>query len=245
MLSMTLPPIDGTDIGKHPMVSKLMKGIFNKNPPKPNSTWDVDRVLTCVAKIPSEARPLILSCKTAIIMALATFMRISELASIELKSVNVTESGASFSLLNLRKAQRSGPLASFSIKRLPESAANVCPVATLQSYLELTSHRRSAQNSSHLFIGAVRPFLPVSSSTIGRWIKQILKDSGVDTAVFSAHSTRGAAASKAAAKDVPTDSILRSGSWASESTFATFYRREIPHENVGSSVMEAHEILSA
>ena len=35
MLSVTLPQVDGQDVGKHPTVIKVMKGIFNSNPPKP------------------------------------------------------------------------------------------------------------------------------------------------------------------------------------------------------------------
>ena len=45
MLSVTLPQVDGQDVGKHPTVVKLMKGIFNSNPPKHAGTWDVDLVL--------------------------------------------------------------------------------------------------------------------------------------------------------------------------------------------------------
>ena len=33
MLSSTLLPIDGFPVGKHPMVTRLMKGVFNKRPP--------------------------------------------------------------------------------------------------------------------------------------------------------------------------------------------------------------------
>ena len=48
-------------------------------------------------------------------------------------------------------------------------------------------------------------------------------------AIFSAHSTRGAAASRAMDQGIPIDSVLRSGNWAAESTFTRFYRREVPH----------------
>ena len=40
-------PIDGCSVGKHPRVSALMRGIFNKKPPKPKYRfiWDVDLIL--------------------------------------------------------------------------------------------------------------------------------------------------------------------------------------------------------
>lgn len=42
---------------------------------------------------------------------------------------------------------------------------------------------------------ANKPHKLVSSSTVGRWIKDQLKEAGVDTTIFSAHLTRGAVAS--------------------------------------------------
>ena len=38
-----------------------------------------------------------------------------------------------------------------------------------------------------LFIGSSKTHHPVTSSTVGRWIKDQLKEAGVDTAVFSAY----------------------------------------------------------
>ena len=48
ILSATLVKIEGFDVGKPPLVIKLMLGIFNSNPPKPryNSFWDINSVLS-------------------------------------------------------------------------------------------------------------------------------------------------------------------------------------------------------
>ena len=47
MLSSTLDKLDGVSVGSHHVVKNLMRGIFNKNPPKPRytSTWNVNVVL--------------------------------------------------------------------------------------------------------------------------------------------------------------------------------------------------------
>ncbi len=76
----------------------------------------------------------------------------------------------------------------------------------------------------------------VSGSTVARWIKSFLSEAVVDTAVFSAHSTRGAPASNAANLGVPTDAILSAGCWKSESTFTLFYRRSIASASVASAL---------
>ena len=48
MLSVTLPPIDGSVIGKHPLVCQFMQGILNSRPPKPRYkfVWDVNLVIS-------------------------------------------------------------------------------------------------------------------------------------------------------------------------------------------------------
>jgi len=245
MFSSTLPQVEGFDIGKHPLVTRLMRGIFNTRPPaaKYTSMWDVNVVLRYLTEHMSRndsLRIIQLSAKTAILLALTTMMRISELASIDAGSIRFSTEGVAFSLLNLRKSQRSGSLHGFSVKCLPSgpSATAFCPVQTLRSYLEATENRRTdAESRGRLFISTVRPFGAVTSSTVGNWMKDILREAGVDTCSFSAHSTRGAAASKAAAVGIPVMSILRLASWSSESTFTTFYRREIQQQDVGAAVL--------
>ena len=46
-ISMTHLPIDGVVIGKHPLITHLMRGVYNTRPPQPkySSTWDVGHVL--------------------------------------------------------------------------------------------------------------------------------------------------------------------------------------------------------
>lgn len=47
MFSSTIDPIDLFPVGQHPLVRKLLKGIYLSNPPRAKyaSTWNVDDVL--------------------------------------------------------------------------------------------------------------------------------------------------------------------------------------------------------
>ena len=47
MLSSTLTLLEGREVGRHPLVMALMRGIYNSAPPRPrySSTWDVHQVL--------------------------------------------------------------------------------------------------------------------------------------------------------------------------------------------------------
>lgn len=236
MLSSTLGLLGGANIGQHPLVVALMAGIFNSRPPKPRyeRTWDVDSVLRHLRRCENSRLSLLqLSCKMVTLLALTTLLRVSELASINLSLVRLSPLSVSFSLLAVRKAQRSGPLQSFSIRRFESSELD--PVECVDVYMKRTEPLRPKEGP-RLLIGCVRPHESAGSSTVARWIKTQLGEAGVDTSYFSAHSTRGAASSKAAASGVAIGTVLAAASWADESTFARFYRRTPPP---GGSVAEA------
>ena len=63
-------------------------------------------------------------------------------------------------------------------------------------------------NHSQLFISFHKPYKPVSRSTLSRWIKRVLEESGIDINLFTAHSTLSAAASAARDDDMPMDDII-------------------------------------
>lgn len=69
---------------------------------------------------------------------------------------------------------------------------------------------------------------PVTSQTIGKWIKKVLSESVIDVSVFKAHSTRHSSTSAANAAGVVIDVIRKTAVWAFSSyTFAKFYNRPI------------------
>jgi hypothetical protein len=106
----------------------------------------------------------------------------------------------------------------------------------MESYIAATAVWRKPDDVS-LFLSIRQPHRPVSSSTVGHWIKSCLRDAGIDTESFSAHSTRGAASSKAVLLGVPIDSVLRAANWAAESTFRRFYNRELSAVSVSEAVL--------
>ena len=69
--------------------------------------------------------------------------------------------------------------------------------------------------------------MEVHSSTVSRWIKEILKETGVDVDVFKGHFTRSASTSKACLSDISVDNILSRGSWSNQSTWQKFYHKQV------------------
>ena len=72
----------------------------------------------------------------------------------------------------------------------------------------------------------MRPHQEVGRQTISRWLKTTLAMSGIDTSIFTAHSTRMASTSKAAAMGVGLQTILKTAGWHGAQNFKKFYHRE-------------------
>ena len=75
---------------------------------------------------------------------------------------------------------------------------SLCVVRVLNMYLQRTSLIRGDHNQ--LFISYYKPFKPVCKDIISRWIKRVMCEAGINTAIFKSHST-GAASSSAAKRD--------------------------------------------
>lgn len=187
--------------------------------------WDPSQVVEFINSL-GENRHLtlcVLASKLVTMIALATLMRVSEIAAIGYRSVVFSEKGVVFSLDRLRKAQRNGPLQSFSILNDPDPV--LCPVLALKEFLNRTYQFRREADEGKRFVALIAPHRPVAASTVSRWIKSFMQKAGVNTRCFGAHSTRGAAASKAVSAGIPVEAILRAGSWSKEATFNRFYNR--------------------
>lgn len=117
---------------------------------------------------------------------------------------------------------------------------NICPATALVGYMNKTKNIRSHAN--RLFITFKRPYHAASSQSISRWIKQTLEDSGINTNIFSAHSTRHASTSLAERQGINIDIIRKTAGWTKSScSFAKFYNRPI----VGNDLEFAKTILQS
>lgn len=245
-LSATLEKVEGFPVGQHPKILLLMKGIYNKKPPtaKYDSVWDVDTVLSHLKSKENAPLPLCaLASKLATLLALAILFRASDLASINFKSIVFAENRVSFALNRPRKAHKSESLQSFSLEKLDDELLD--PVACLRAYIFKTEAFRGPHNEGSLFISSVGQHNPVKSVTISGWIKQVLREAGIDINMFSAHSTRGPAASKAVAAGISVDTVLRAGHWASASTFRKFYHREVPTDPSLVGIVLQPDVISS
>ena len=68
----------------------------------------------------------------------------------------------------------------------------MCSIAILRVYEDRTKGLRKAVAQSKLYLGLIKPHSPVAQFTVARWLRSIMKKTGIDASMFKAHSARGA-----------------------------------------------------
>ena len=226
--SLVKPPEGHRTLGQHPLMIRYMKGIFEQRPSLPRycATWDVKQVLDWLQRQDLQTLTLKeLTHKTAMLLCLLSGQRLQTLIAIECQNMVLTADRCTFFIQKVSKTTKPGRHIGPLTFRTYD-IANLCIVTHLQRYMDMTRPLRIA-NSSQLLISYRKPHGPVSTDTVSGWIKQGLKAANIDTQVFAAHSTRGAATYAAARQGAPLDIILRAANWRTATTFAKFYNRDI------------------
>lgn len=208
-----------------------MKGIFNIRPPKCRYifTWSVGKVLSYLAT----KNPLIdlslkvLTLKCVALIALASAQRSQTLGAIDIKYIIWQDTSVILKINSLLKTSRPKHTDCEIILHKYHNEA-ICPVRTLRHYLLRTANVRK---SNKLFI-SFKTFKNVSTSTIARWLKLVLSESGIDVSKFKAHSFRGASTSAAKNAGVSLKDILKTANWSSASTFHKFYFKEVETQRI-------------
>lgn len=226
-------------------MARFFKGIAKLRPQKPkySSLWDPSLVLDLlkswgVNKTLSLEK---LTKKLVILLALSTAQRVQTLSKIRLSNVLKTDS--------LIQILISDPIKTSALNRnqpvlkLPFFMKEplLCAASTIVEYLDRTKNLR--QEEDFLILTIKKPYHPASSQTLSRWIKTVLSLSGVDTKVFTAHSTRHVATSVARGRGISVDVIKQTAGWTEKSAaFATFYNKPVINPaSFASAVLDISE----
>lgn len=233
-LRSALALVIGTHIGTDARIKRLFKGFFRLRPNKPkyNYTWDVSTVLNHIEHNYLDLNSLEQNArKTVTLLALTTGHRAQTIASIQIDNIIVAIDRIHIKISDIIKT--SGPNRNQPFIVLPyfKERPNICPARSLINYISITKLIRN--NRKKLFLSYKKPHNEVSTNTISRWIKIMLEESGIDTSVFSAHSTRHASTSAARMRGVSIDEIRRTAGWTGSSTsFGRFYNRPVSNDSV-------------
>ena len=73
---------------------------------------------------------------------------------------------------------------------------------------------------SSFFITYGKPHHPASKDTLARWVKEAMREAGINTDIYKPHSTRSASNSKVFSMGVPLKEVLKRGQWSNATTFS-------------------------
>lgn len=233
--------IFGKIFSESDVVVRFLKGVFRSRPsfPKYQTTWDPNILLDHVAKFfPNEDLDLSkITKKLAVLLALSTGQRVQTLSLIRLSNIRVGDCSIEVVINDIVKTSAHNKPMPHLVIPFFRNRIEVCPAKTLYSYIKATHSFRLRPETERLFITTKKPIHNASSSTISRWIKEIMGESGINTEVFSAHSTRHSSTSAAHRRGLPLDVIQKCAGWSENSlVFAKFYNRPLLASKCDESV---------
>ena len=185
---------DGYTVGSHPLVTRFMTGVFNLRPSQPKylQTWDVNVVLHYLKTLsPVEDLSLkLLTYKLVMLVALTQASRTQSISFLSLQGMKIDSKSIVMFYSGLLKQCRKGKVNPFVQFHMYMQDSDICVYKTLSHYIHCTSSLRGLEKN--LFVNYVKPYKRVVSTTISRWIKCVLRNSGIDIEKYTSHSTRSA-----------------------------------------------------
>ena len=165
-----------TPVGKHFLVCHYLRGVFNKLKPMPkyNNIWSVDTVLDYLSLFwpLREINLKELTLKLVMLIALTTGQRYHTLPFLDTSEQYMQKNDTcfNFALTEHIKQDKHGKVFG-NVRLYKYPVRELCVYETLDYYLQATGKLR---NSSKLLVLYIKPYKAVTSSTIGRWIKNFV-----------------------------------------------------------------------
>nr|XP_049696458.1 uncharacterized protein LOC126054527 [Helicoverpa armigera] len=220
----------GQDVTCNDNTKRFFKGVYRLKPPlsKYNATWDPKLVLDYLSNyFPNDSLTLKnLSLKTITLLALASAQRMQTLSLIKFKNITFDSEKIIIKIDDLIKTSRPGIHQPLIVLPYIKENPKVCPAVTLKHYIDKTSFLRLQEE--YIFISYQKPHKRVCSQTLSHWVKLILEQSGIDTKLYGAHSTRHASTSAAHRKGVNLEVIRKAAGWSESShVFLKYYNKDV------------------
>ena len=220
---------DGYTVSNHPLIIRYFKGIFNLKPPSPRyrAVWDVKIVLDFLRSL-SPAKTLglrDLTFKVTMLMALLTAQRQQTLKYLNISQMKIGPDKFVFQVNDILKTSKPGKIGVTIEMCAYPPEKRLCIYKYLTEYLKRTKELRGKEKQ--LLISFRKPYTPVTTDTIARWLRTVMLNSGLDITEYKAHSVRTAAVSNAFAANIPVEDIISQAGWVNEKTFQKWYQKPI------------------
>ena len=241
-LSPIIVPSGGGTFGSHPLVTRFLRGVFNTPPslPRYQEIWDISIVFTYLKSLhpPEKLTLKDLTMKTTMLVASLSGQRCQTIHALDFNSMVLTKDRCTFYIQELLKTSRPGKHFGKLELRAYHPDKRLCVVTFLEEYVRRTKPLRG---SSRLFISYQKPHDSVTTDTVGRWLRKVLENSGLDVRKYGAHSTRAASTSAAKTGNISIQSIMDAAGWSNAETFRKFYDKPLDTEtgSFGTELLHA------
>ena len=163
--------------------------------------------------------------KLAMLLALTTAGRASEIQALDLEYMTDKGDVIQFTLPTLTKSRRQGQECIVVQLHEYNEVALLDVVQCVRDYIVQTRSWRTTQSQHKLLLATVKLHKPVVTCTVSNWLKKLMAAAGIDISRFKGHSTRSAATSKAASTGLSIQDILKTANWKNARTFHHHYNR--------------------
>lgn len=174
-------PVDGSPVGEHPFVCRLLQGICLSLPPEPRYSvlWDVNLVLNLFLSWQANKYLSLkeFSAKLAMLLCLISCRRVSDVRALDVSARVFSPEGVTFTVGRRTKSLSrtiSYP-AFFDVPKL-------CVVQCLKAYENMT--QELCPLGERQLIALRKPHKAVSSPTIARWVRWVMQEVDIDTKQF-------------------------------------------------------------
>ncbi len=232
-LSAILPKEEDYSFGKHPNVSRMLKGIFKLRPslPKHVAIYDANLVLSFIKTLPPNHHLDLefLTKKLVTLLCLLSGQRAQSIPVLALNFLYQDSRSISLYLPSMLKNTRPGKhQEALNFPRFEEDTS-ICVVECLTEYIKRTQLIREnlPGKPQQIVLSYAYPHNIVKTSTITRYVKAFLMLAGIDITIFTCHSTRKASTSKASNLGLTLKDINKAAGWFSETTFTRHYKLPI------------------
>jgi hypothetical protein len=232
-LSIILTPTGGPSFQENRLVCRFLKSVFEIKPAllKYKQIWDVEKILIYLRSLTLNPELLLkkLTHKLVMLLALLTGQRCQTIHKLDTRLMQKLRGKYVFTIGEKLKHTRPGTHQK-PIEFMSYADKDLCVVQHQDEYITRTTSIRA--DKSQLLISFIKPNNPVSKDMVACWIKEVLRDAGIDTNIYSSHSSRAAATSYGFAKGTRITEIMDAAGWSNAQTFASYYQMFRTHQKL-------------
>ena len=200
------------NLSDHPLVSRFVKGIFNKHPPLPKyvKTWDINMVLELFDHMGDNSKLSFkdLTRKLVVLLLILGARRRQPIVAIHVNCVLIEhDKCVLLPTVPLKHTRPGKTLDCIEYDALPENRT-LCIVDCTKGYVLQRSAKVDETVTSFIITNG-KPHRSASDDTKSRWTREFLTLAGVDTNVFTPHSCRSASTNKAKAVAISRSDIMK------------------------------------